>query len=292
MFNLLAADLYRITRPRGLRGSLWQYALVLLVVYAFFTGFNLLLRSPLLGLSARDVAELSNVTFDTPTAAIMCVGGGLVPLCTVFMTAETALADFKNGFIKTLLTAREGRLSYIAARILAAGIVSAIVIVLTCMFTAISCLLLSASFAQHDALPGALAWFTGLWLNTWALATLTLAVVYLVRAGGIVYGAGFCFYASFVPQALMLGSFAVSRFLPGFDAGTTALETLAAWMPSTAIRSLENGGLALLDAGAGAWGSYANALTIDPAAQILLTGAIWIALASIVCLSAARKRDM
>lgn len=291
MLNLIKADLYRISRPRGLRGSLWQYTLVFLAIYALFVGIYFLLRSPLLGMPADDIAALVNITFATPTAAVMNIGGSLVPLCTVFMAAELALADFKNGFIKTLLTARQGRLSFIAARILTAGIISAIVIVMSCVLTAISCLLLGATFTHSDTLLSALVWFTGLWLNTWAMAVLTLAVVYLVRVGPIAYGAGFCFYASLVPEALMLGSYAVSLFLPGFDAGVTALETLAAWMPSTAIGGLADGG-SFLNAGTSVWGSYANALTIDPTAQILLTGVIWIALGSIVALAAARKRDV
>ena len=32
MLNLIKSDLYRITRPRGLRGSLWQYGRVLALI--------------------------------------------------------------------------------------------------------------------------------------------------------------------------------------------------------------------------------------------------------------------
>lgn len=34
MLNLLKSDLYRITRPRGLRGALWQYAGAVAAIFA------------------------------------------------------------------------------------------------------------------------------------------------------------------------------------------------------------------------------------------------------------------
>ena len=47
MLNLIKSDLYRITRPRGLRGSFWQYGIAIIVVYALITAMVMFANSPL-----------------------------------------------------------------------------------------------------------------------------------------------------------------------------------------------------------------------------------------------------
>lgn len=137
MLNLIASDLYRITRPRGLRGSIWQYGIALLAAYALVVGLMMFARS-------QTYAELSggnNVPipsdFASYTAYMASMMSGIVPLCASFMAVENAQQDFKNGYVKSVLTARVGRLSYILGKVLFAGVVSALVVALAAVIVAV-----------------------------------------------------------------------------------------------------------------------------------------------------------
>ena len=47
MLNLIKSDLYRITRPRGLRGSFWQYGIAILAAYGLVMGLVAFANSPM-----------------------------------------------------------------------------------------------------------------------------------------------------------------------------------------------------------------------------------------------------
>ena len=70
------------------------------------------------------------------------------------------------------------------------------------------------------------------------------------------------------------------------------LETLAVWMPSTALSNLSLGGQLFLNNSLGVWGETGCAFTIAPGIQTVLTGIIWIVVAGAVVLLISRKRDI
>lgn len=120
MLNLLKADLYRITRVHGLRGALWQYLGVCLAVYALLFG-SFLMFDP-----SGDMIR-SFTVFSAPSTMLGSMLGSLIPLFVCFFVVEHCLADFKEGFVRSLVPARTGRLSYFAERIVFAGVVTVIV---------------------------------------------------------------------------------------------------------------------------------------------------------------------
>lgn len=294
MLNLIKSDLYRITRPRGLRGSLWQYGLVLALIYLAYATFFLVLKIPQVSanLAASGITMATMTEFSTPTQCIASMTGNLTTLCATFMTVELALADLKSGFAKSVLSARTGRLSYIVGKIAFAGVVSAIVIALASALVGLCCIAVGATFTGADTLAGTLAWIAGFWLNTWALCVLSLVMVYATRISPVCYIVAFCLCFSTFPQLLLGLAHSSGGILSFLEPIAPALETLAAWMPSSALSNLGAGGQIVLSTSIDIWSASSRALTIDPAPQAVLTGIIWIAAASALVLAIARRRDV
>ena len=294
MLNLIKSDLYRITRPRGLRGSLWQYGLVLALIYLAYATFFLVLKIPQVSanLAASGITMATMTEFSTPTQCIASMTGNLTALCATFMTVELALADLKSGFAKSVLSARTGRLSYVAGKIAFAGVVSAIVIALASALVGLCCIVVGATFTGADTLAGTLAWLAGFWLNTWALCALSLVMVYATRIGPVCYIVAFCLCFSTFPQLLLGLAHSSGGILSFLEPIAPALETLAAWMPSSALSNLGAGGQIVFSTSIDIWSASSRALTIDPAPQAVLTGIIWIAAAGALVLAIARKRDV
>ena len=294
MLNLIKSDLYRITRPRGLRGSFWQYGIAILAAYGIVMALVAFANSQMyVDMTGGTIGDVVTKTSLTVYFADML--NGLVPLCVAFMAVEHALAEFKNGYIKSVLSARSGRLSYIVGKLLFVGVLSALIIVFATLVV-LSCLPVMAAgrpeFIRADGPLEVIGWFVGFWLNTWALSACSLILVYATRVSPVSYIGAFCFAASIVPQTFMGLAYSTGGILSVLQPIRPVLETLAAWMPSTALNNLSQGGQLFLNASLGIWGETGYAFTIAPGIQTVLTGIIWIVLAGAVVLAISRKRDI
>ena len=270
MLNLIKSDLYRITRPRGLRGSLWQYGLALAVIYLVYAAFFLILKIPQVSANLAGISMATATEFTTPTQCIASITGNLTTLCATFMTVELALAG----------------------KIIFAGVLCAVIIALASALVGLFCIAVGATFTETDTLPGVLAWLAGFWLNTWALCALSLVMVYATRIGPVCYIVAFCLCFSTIPQLLLGIAYSSGSLLGFLQPVAPAIETLAAWMPSSALLNLGAGGQIAFSTSLDIWGASSRALTIDPAPQAILTGIIWIAAAGALVLAIARKRDL
>ena len=294
MLNLIKSDLYRITRPRGLRGSFWQYGIAILAAYGIVMALVAFANSQMfLDMTGGTIGDV--VTKASLTVYFADMLNGLVPLCVAFMAVEHALAEFKNGYIKSVLSARSGRLSYIAGKLLFVGVLSALMIVFATLVV-LACLPVMTAgrpeFINVDGPLEVIGWFVGFWLNTWALAACSLILVYATRVSPVSYIGAFCFAASIMPQTLTGLAYSTGGILSVLQPIRPVLETLAAWMPSTALNNLSQGGQLFLNASLGIWGETGYAFTIAPGIQTVLTGIIWIVLAGAVVLAISRKRDI
>ena len=294
MLNLIKSDLYRITRPRGLRGSFWQYGIAILAAYGIVVALVAFANSQVfLDMTGGTIGDVVTKTSLTVYFADML--NGLVPLCVAFMAVEHALAEFKSGYIKSVLSARSGRLSYITGKLLFVGVLSALMIVFATLVV-LACLPVMTAgrpeFINVDGPLEVIGWFVGFWLNTWALAACSLILVYATRVSPVSYIGAFCFAASIVPQTLMGLAYSTGGILSVLQPIRPVLETLAAWIPSTALNNLSQGGQLFLNASLGIWGETGYAFTIAPGIQTVLTGIIWIVLAGAVVLAISRKRDI
>lgn len=296
MLNLIKSDLYRITRPRGLRGSFWQYGLAIVAVFGLVAGLVVFANSPLFADMAGDAVTIDmGMNKSSITVYFADMMNGIVPLAIAFMVVEHALSELKNGYAKSVLSARSGRLSYFAGKIVFAGVLSALVILFAVVIALVCLPIMTAGQVGFVTAEGPLeiiGWFAGYWLNTWALAALSLVLVYATRVSPVSYIAAFCFTASMVPQLLMGLAFSSGGLLRFLEPLAPVFETLAVWMPSSALNNLSDGGQLFLNNSLGIWGTASRAFTIDPGIQTLLTGVIWIGIACVVVLAIVRKRDI
>lgn len=290
MLNLIKSDLYRITRVRGLRGSFWQYGLAILVVYVFLVGVALFAKSQVYA-SLTGAADPIPSDFSSYTVYLASMTGSLVPLCVCFMMVEHALQELKCSYARSVLSARGGRLSYFGGKVVFAGVLSAVMLLLATVLATMSTWIGGYTFATLDSSVELLGWFVGFWINIWALAVISLVVAYATRVSPMSYIFAFCFCGGVFPDLLRSISY-LARMLPVLEVLRPVLETLAAWMPSSSLENLAAGGRLFGMSSADIWGPSSLAFTIDPGVQALLTGVIWIAIASSAVLAIARKRDI
>lgn len=291
MLNLIASDLYRITRPRGLRGSFWQYLVALVAVYGAITALFVVLQTPGFGGLGGGTLTVEVTHFASPSAYLASMLGGIVPLCVCFMMVELTLADFKQGFIKSVVSARRGRLSYFAGKLLFAGVLAAIVVATASLLVLISGLVFGVTFDHGEAPLALLGWCSGFWLNIWALAAFSLVLVYATRINPVSYICAFCYCVGTIPQLILGIAHALRSMLPALAPAAPVLETLAAWMPSTALGNLSGGSTLFMNT-IDVFGRAKGLIALDPGLQAILTGIIWIALASALVLAIARRRDV
>ncbi len=292
MLNLLRADWYRITRPRGLRGSLWQYGIALIAVYALIIGVMMFAKTQVYAtLSGTDAVEIPS-DFGSYTAYLGSMQVGFVQLCVCFLVVEHALQEFKNGFVKSVLSARRGRLSYFLEKLLFAGVTSAVVTLGSVAFITLGGMIAGFSYAQADSPLVVAGWLAAFWFNTWAMAAISLVIVYATRVSPLSYFGAFVIYAGVVPAGLKAMAQLSGGMLSVLQPLRPLFETLAAWMPSSALSLLGRGGTLFSQSAAEVWGSSSQALVIAPGAQVVLTGIIWMAAAAVVVLAIARRRDI
>lgn len=294
MLNLIKSDLYRITRARGLRGSFWQYGIAILAAYGIVVALVAFANSPMFhDMTGGTIGDVVTKTSLTVYFADML--NGLVPLCVAFMVVEHSLAEFKNGYIKSVLSARAGRLSYIVGKLLFAGVLSALVILFATVVVLAILPIMAAGrpeFAVPEGPVEIIGWFVGFWFNTWALSLCSLILVYATRVSPVSYIGAFCFTASVVPQTLMGLAYSTGGILRVLQPIRPALETLAAWLPSSSLGNLKFGGGLFWMSPADVWGASSQALTVAPGVQALIAGVIWVAIPAAVVLLIARERDI
>ena len=223
MLNLLKADLYRITRVHGLRGALWQYLGFCLAVYALLFG-SFLMFDP-----SGDMIR-SFTVFSSPSTMLGSMLGSLIPLFVCFFVVEHCLADFKEGFVRSLVPARTGRLSYFAERIVFAGVVTVIVFASLSLITLALGAVFGMRFETMDDPLAFIAWAVASCMNVWALAVLSLILVYATRIVPMSY---ICSAARSLPRRFRLHPASSRRMRPDSWALPMCSASLCAGYPPT-----------------------------------------------------------
>lgn len=292
MLNLIRSDLYRITRARGLRGSFWQYSLAIVAAYAAVVALLVFVRTQAYDMLADGAASPFTSEFPSYTAYLADMASDIVPLCVCFMVAEHVLQEFKGGYARTALSARVGRLSYVLGKVAFAGVLSAVMLLFSIAVITGCAWIGGYTFAQADGPVGFLGWLGGYWLNIWALAVLSLVLVYATRVSPVSYIGAFCFCFGTVSSLLSGLAFSAGGILRVLQPIRPALETLAAWLPSSSLGNLKFGGGLFWMSPADVWGASSQALTVAPGVQALIAGVIWVAIPAAVVLLIARERDI
>ncbi|MDO4436983.1 MAG: hypothetical protein Q4B77_03420 [Coriobacteriaceae bacterium] len=301
MLRLLRADWYRVTRIRGFRGSLWQYASALLVFAALQIGLILLGLSGVLG----DVVSFSNMAPDgsltiTPIeylAPNLFGNYSVLVFAASFGFIEMVFFDLTDGFGKTLVPSTRGHLAYFGEKVLFAGAWSACLTALDIVITLGGFALFvlaphGLSFSALDSVGAGLLWCLTAWLATWVASVLPLAIAMLTRSKLVTYGFMIGVLLGMAPSVLQIlgmlpgpalagGSFAF--LIPLGD----ALSALASWMPSTVLHALTDGaGTMLAPAGLPGTG------TLPTWAWMLGTCVMWLVLAGGAWIAVGRRRGL
>lgn len=290
MLNLLRSDLYRITRPRRLRGMLWHYLIMLAVCVAIETLTSWMLIEQ--GLGSPEQLRMGR----TPSAFFaswMLSSPSITMLACTFGALEFLFADLTSGYAKTLIASLRGRLALFAEKVLFAGVWSLIVIAAHLILTAGMLLFFMTQgseyvFHEADAVASLVFWALGLWLTSWALSVIPFFFALATRAKIPSYIFSGLTLVSAFPIFLMgltASSGSMMRFL---DPLAPLFTALANWMPSIALASLSTGAGHMLS-------PTPDTLLGIPlpnvATWIMLIGVIWIAAASALYLIIARRKD-
>lgn len=289
MLNLLRSDLYRITRPRRLRGLLWQYGLFILGIAV--------LETALLYATAHDALTGAFTTLDPNTFAtspVVFLGAFLLgapsiaALAASFGALELFFADLTDGYIRTVVSSLRGRMAYLAERILIVGVWSALILAVSAACHLACFVLAGFRFADANTVGQAISWFAGSWLVVWALSVVPLALALITRIKPLSYGFAFVILCGFVSQGLQLMGELGPELAPSFAPVFHAMPALAAWMPSAAMGFLAGGGTAVADALA----PYVSAVPGGAMSWAMLTGILWLAIGSGALLAAGRRRAL
>lgn len=265
MLNLIRADLYRVTRLRGLRGRLPQYGL-------FYLAFALLLITIMWAFGATPYTGDYTLAESGPVSLTTALGGTFVSskvliLCCVFGSLSLAFEDIDRGFIKTICGSLSGRLSYFAGRILFAGIWSLIMLALATIVTLVLLLMGWLVFGgtpiAAEPIGVAILWYLEVWLSCWALSSLLLLIGWGIRAKQVAYlGAWFISISAVSNMVQSIGeAFAAITDGP-VNVIASTLATVAPWIPSRMLNQLQGGASQLLDGGAGSLAVHAGIVAV------------------------------
>lgn len=289
MLNMIRADLYRVTRPRLLRGLLWQYALV--IVFIAISGGLTSLFALLEGYLSPERIRMDG-TLSAFYAGWLITSPSIAGLCCSFGALELLFTDLSNGYIKNLVSSFRGRLALFAEKLLFVGIWS--LLCLAVGFVAFGILLVVFIEVGGFPLPFidnpfALAmWFAGSWIAMWALATIPLFFALATKRKLPSY----IFAALLILSSLSIGLMIMAQMShEGFgflEPVGPLLFALGSSMPDMALQSLSDGARSLLGpASAGALDFLPN-----QGLQIIAVSLVWLLGASALFLAVARSKNL
>lgn len=293
MLNLLRSDFYRVTRIRGLRGHLWQYASVLFFIACLEVGLTWFILQ-----SGMGPAENVNLIKELSTPSVF-LGSALLgsfsvlALAASFGMTEYTFTDLSDGYIKSLVSSPRAHVAYLVEKILFAGIWSALMLALGCVFHLI---ILQVFLGMPYGLtiqgaddPGAFAlWLMGSWLATWALTVAAMASVPVFRKKLPVYIFTFSLISGLFPLFLSGLAHSSGGALSILQPIAPALNALAAWMPSSVLNALSRGAASVFDAAT----TLPVVGDVPTWAWSALTGVIWLLIGSAAYIAIGKRREL
>ncbi len=267
MLNLLRSDLYRMTRIRGLRGNLWQYASVLLFIACLEVGLTWFILQSGMG-PAENVNLIKGLATPSSFLGSTMLGSfSVLALAASFGMAEYTFADLSEGYVKSLVSSPRGRALYLNEKILLAGIWSALMLALGCIFHLVILqvfLTMPYSFAiQGPDNPLAFVlWLLGTWLATWAITVIAMIAVAIFRKKLLVYIFTLTLISSPFPLTLSALAFSSGGMLSFLQPIAPVLTSIATWMPNSVLQAFSDRAGAVGQRGSHAEGRTARSLAI------------------------------
>ena len=210
----------------------------------------------------------------------MGVSGGAVAMVVSLVVALFFAQDFTTHFARNLVMDRRGRLRYYGEKLVLVGLLAAFFLAVAALSGAGSFAAAGFTYAAGNSV-GELALFLGLsWLLAFAYGCATAVVVWACRSAGA--GVAWALMVSSGIAGSLLG-----QVLALVGRGVSWVGALVPWLPASCMQSLGNHASALLAAPAAA------PLSMAPlAAQVLIVGAVVVALCAVLAFGPLRRRDL
>ena len=187
MLNLLRMDLYRLRKSKSIYICLGILLLTVVLIYFIFylmflpEGQAVALKLEMLSVPEMDEAKEMFTGIDLLLMFRQsCTDGGFFSLIISILFTVFICADFKNGFIKNIMSVHVNRWNYIGSKMLAFGIVDLIYLVIIYLFTALMNLLFGARIPD-TSFSSLLFYFVQAWVLTMAILGFVLMVCMLTR---------------------------------------------------------------------------------------------------------------
>lgn len=283
MLNLIKADLYRITRPRYLRGELVGYGIAIAFPALFLLG------SYVVALIMYPGQPISNGGQPfLPVLSMLYLTSRILPFLASVGILQIAFGDMQDRYARNLVSSTRGRLAYTLGRLLFTGIWAALLALIALATTLLALLIMSPNIdASFDAPASVLLWFAEAWLSTWAFCAMALVPALLTGMKPLSYGFAFVAVSGMAAMWIGMGGYALAAVL-GMPAIAEGVSALMAWLPSTMCGTISEGIDALVGMGSAAPFLFAG----GAAMQAAVVNALWIALAGIAAVAIAAKREV
>lgn len=188
MLNLLRMDLYRLKKSKAAYICLGiivaAIAILYLLLFLMLTPQGQLIAGRMGMLDIADMQEAKAIFQEIDLLNVFrqsCLDGGFFTVViTVFFTIFLC-ADFKNGFIKNILSVHVNRWKYIGSKMLAFIIVDFIYLVVTYLFTMLMNLLIG-NWVPYNDFQSVLFYLLQAWVLTSAMLGITLMVCMFTRS--------------------------------------------------------------------------------------------------------------
>ena len=188
MFNLLCMDLYRVKKSK----SVYVCFGILMITTVVCFGMLWLMATPQghefsvrMGMLTMEEAAESKSILNGVDSLIMfrqiCLDGGMYNVTFGIWVLLFVCMDFQSGFIKNVMALHQNRWNYVGSKIVTAGIVNIIYLVLHLLFTLLMNRLFGnmVPYAKWEDIAFYLSWA---WLLTTAFAALVILFCVLTRS--------------------------------------------------------------------------------------------------------------
>lgn len=185
MLNLLRMDLHRLKKSKSTYIVLGILLATIATIYFLF--FLMILPSgqaiavKLGMMTLPEIGEAKQIFMDVDILLMFkesCMDGGFYSLCISVLFAVFVCADFKNGFIKNIMSVHVNRWNYIGSKMLSFGIVNFIYLVVLLLFTILMNVLIGGVIPA-SSFSSLLFYLIQAWVLTMAVLGLTLMVCML-----------------------------------------------------------------------------------------------------------------
>lgn len=215
----------------------------------------------------------------TYTWANSLLSGGFLGIMGSIMVVLFLSADFKGGFMRSLVMDRRGRLRYYVEKLVFAAIIQALLLALCVLVTAAAFAMCGFTYQTIDTAGEVALWLVLAWLVMCTYAFIVSCIMWLTRSEWM---GGSCAVAI---SSGILGLVVVS-VVQLLSLGLPWLAEVPHLIPFGCVQLLGNGAAPLFEAGA------APVLGLPPVGAILVVEAVYLALSIAVVLGVCRRKDI